>query len=84
MTSLRMLGSFLFKQLCYSQFLIKTVSVFFVLPLSIHLWGIQSGLLVHGLNPVDKSLENVGHVFQGAHVQHRKNVRVLVIVGAHQ
>lgn len=62
---------------------------FFVLfflngPLSVHLWGVQSGLLVHGLYPVDESLENVGHVFQRAHVQYRKNIGVLVIVGAHQ
>lgn len=58
--------------------------VLFILPLSVHLWGVQRGLLVHGLYPVDESLENVGHVFQRAHVQDRKNVGVLVIVGAHQ
>lgn len=56
----------------------------FNLPLSVHLWGVQSRLLVHGLDPVDKSLENVGHVFERAHVQYGKNIRVLIIVGAHQ
>lgn len=53
-------------------------------PLSVHLRGVQGGLLVHGLDPIDQSLENVGYVFQRAHIQNGKNVRVLVIVRAHQ
>lgn len=54
------------------------------LPLSIHLRGVQGGLLVHGLYPVDKSLKNVCHVLQRAHIQHRKHIRMLIIVGSHQ
>lgn len=59
-------------------------TIFHHLPLSIHLWRVQGGLLIHGFNPVDKSLENVSHMLQRAHVQHWKHIRVLIIVGAHQ
>ena len=37
---------------------------FLDLPLSIYLWGVQCGLLIHGLYPVDESLEDVGHMLQ--------------------
>lgn len=58
--------------------------VFLNSPFSVHLRSIKCRLLVHGLNPVDESLKDIGHVLQRAHVQHRKHVRMLIVVGAHQ
>lgn len=67
-----------------TQMLFFFPSFFLTAPLSIHLWGVQCGLLVHGLYPVDESLENIGHMLERADIQDRKHIRMLVFVRAHQ
>lgn len=54
------------------------------LPLPVNLSGVECCLQIHGFNPVDEGLEDIRHVFERTHVQHRQNVWMLVIMGTHQ